>query len=207
MDKYRELKVDGELIRYLEEYLANGKTLSGLLLDSIDFASGKVVTTLPVSVSEEAARDFRSGGKLAAESSNLIASRLQPMPDTDSRLAEMAREFLAGGEGRLCIFEDASAGVDDPYLQSVETRTGNYGNEVYHLLLRADAQEAKILSTIKEARSWMLAGAFTSAPPDDKYQSKVVALITEELRAFAEQTEKIVVGAYDGEGYLIWSKS
>jgi hypothetical protein len=177
MDKYGELKVDGELVRYLEECLANGNTLANLLLDGIDFASGKVVTTLPVSVDEEAARDFRSGGKLAAVTSNLIASGLQPKPDTDARLVDVAHEFLIEGEERLCIFEDASARVGDPYLQSLETRTAIYGNEVYHLLLRADAQEAKILGTIKQARSWMLAGAFTSAPPNDKYQSKVVALM------------------------------
>jgi hypothetical protein len=26
------------------------------------------------------------------------------------------------------------------------------------------------------------------------------------LRVLAERTQKIIVGAYDGEGYLIWSK-
>ena len=51
-----------------------------------------------------------------------------------------------------------------------------------------------------------LIGVMTSLPEGHYLALEKKKITSEELKLLAERAEKIIVGAYDGEGYLIWSK-
>jgi hypothetical protein len=201
-------------IEYIEQRLLDGNALAKAVLDFVPLQQGQVVSCLPQGVALTSLRDFRTGGKLPSppvsewqstqrEDETLL---MIPVPSTDDWLAEKVRAFLTGDPERLCIFEDALKRYGDPVLSKVPTRYATFDKEVYHLLLSVDAQQERILKAIRTARSIpTFIGVMTkwvgSAP-----NSHHTSISSSTIRSLAERAEKIIVGAFDGEGYLVWHK-
>jgi len=204
MNAHREIEFGAEGIGYVTKCLELGKTLSKLLLQIRDLNTGRVVTRLPSDLDDATAKDFETGGKLPPLSPR--TTTLQPVPNTDLLLSEEIQVFLAAGDRNVCIFEDASASPSDPFLHSLDTRYVTFEDEVYHLLCQADKDQDSILATVRRAHSWLFIGVLTSAPPGVDLCSEGV-LTKSLLKFLAEEARKIVVGAYDGEAYLIWTRT
>lgn len=217
MNTYREIMFGSEAIKYIYECLKDGKTLSRYLLEKLDLKSGKVTTFLPADISDEEAKRFTEGKLkepppqthryITAE--NGAKLRMVPKLDMSFWLINVIQTFLNIEAKRCCIFEDANAQPNDPYLASIKTRFLIFNEEVYHFLLWKDLDAERILKTIRHAESWLFIGAMTSIPEESvfSHEAQKITIASDELiRLLAERTEKIVVGAYDGEGYLIWSK-
>ncbi len=192
-----------------------GKTLSRHLLKALETGKGEVVTYLPQDVTEKEARQFEMGGKLSLPSQESwrycisddgTVLRMVPTPTMDPYLVEEIRAFLVGQERRICIFEDALADSHDPCLARLNTKFITYLSEVYHVLFWHDADQERILQTVRRARSWLFIGAMTSLREGSCLDPSNMKLSEEELCALAEDAEGIIVGAYDGEGYLVWIK-
>ncbi|HEV2826949.1 MAG TPA: hypothetical protein VGW76_05050 [Pyrinomonadaceae bacterium] len=206
MNTFKKIELGSEGVEYVKRQLTLGHTLAKSLLASHDIGTGRVFTILPASTDDAAAKDFESGGKLPSLfSPNDNDSNLEPVPNTDSYLVDQVRTFLHEGNDRACVFEDASAAPGDPYLRNIETRISTMNQEVYHLLCPADISNDKILKTIRLARSWLFIGVMTYSSTD--LCSGREPLTLQELTWLAQRAEKIVIGAYDGEGYLTWEKS
>src|SRR5437879_929426 len=116
-NRYREIELGTSGIAYVRECLESGKTLARLLLQTQDLNEGTVVTRLPVSVDDAAAKDFGSGGKLPELYPR--TTNLQPVPDSDFLLVPEIQGFLRESNTNVCIFEDSSANPTDPFLQSL----------------------------------------------------------------------------------------
>lgn len=224
MNIYREINLGIEGIEYIRHCLSDGKTLSKYLLQCLNLTEGRVITFLPKDISDEGAIEF-SDGKLEEPPRDThriytaedgTSRRMVPKPNVDFWLVEVIQTYLSAGENRCCIFENALAESADPWLLKAKSKILTLDSEVYHFLSRGDAEPAKIGQTIKEARSTYppLVGALASTCKQGKnvrgfsHESQTIQKIsTDELRFLAENNEKIIVGAYDGEGYVIWSKS
>jgi hypothetical protein len=191
-------------LSYIKEKLALGKKLSESLLQR-NLNAGKIVTKLPFNVQENEAKDFESGAKLPSSILQTDRLTLEPVPDTDPLLATEISTFLEGGRDRICIFEDASVEPSDPFLKSIDTRFSTLGNEVYHLICQADTNDDQLLKTIRRAHSWLFIGIMTFAPNKLEICSRTT-LTLDEIRILAGNAERIIVAAYDGEGYLTWTK-
>lgn len=210
-----ELHLGPEAISYIRERLAHGKTLAKYLLERVDLESGTVMTFLPSDVSKEAASEFKWGGKLKRDPATFVyhtepdgsTTRWEPVPNTDPWLVSILQEFLGAGRERVGIFENELASPGDPWLSSWDMQTLIFENEVYHLLSNKDADnEQTILTTIRGAGNWLFIGAMTSLSEPSDLPLEGGTLDDQVLKMFAERAAKIVVGAYDGESYLIWSK-
>ena len=218
MNECAEINLGPEAVSYIRDCLANGKTLARYLLQRLDLESGAVTTFLPSDVSEEAATQFKWGGKLYRDPATFVyhtepdgsTTRWEPVPNTDPWLASILREFLGAGPERVCVFENESALPSHPWLSLPRwaiLQTLIFENEVYHLLSNRDAEnEERILTTIRIADSWLFIGAMTSLSQASDLPLEAGRLDDEALKMFAQRAERIVVGAYDGESYLIWSK-
>lgn len=77
------------------------------------------------------------------------------------------------------------------------------------MLDEKDAKDQeKIAKTMREANSdWRFVCLMSSLPGKERLARRGRSLTADDVRALAERAEKIVVGAYDGEGYLVWSKN
>src|SRR5690349_22612286 len=105
----------------------------------------------------------------------------------------------------VCIFEDALARSDDPWISCRDTRILTFNDEVYHFLSQNDIAE-QIVKTIRRATTaWQTVGLMTYLKPHNRIKDGL-EIGVDELQVFADRASKIVVGAYDGEGYLIWGK-
>lgn len=210
-----EIRLGSEAVDYIESCLQDGNTLSRSLLHTHDLRVGKVRTFLPESVSYKAANEFTLGGKLPTpdpETHKVFTGDdgfkwiAVPVPTADAETIAIIRNFLEAEQNHACILENAVAGASDPWLCSITTRALTYGSEVYHLITHDDIDDPNnIVNTIKDAMSWRLIGALTSAPHTILLAPRLSAISEGELKTIAERATSIVVSAYDGEGYLIWS--
>jgi hypothetical protein len=202
-------------IDYVEGCLQDGNALAKAVLEIVPLRQGQVVTCLPKSVIPRSPHDFRTGGKLPPppvsdwrsterEGETLL---MIPVPTTDDWLVENVKAFLGGGASRICVFEDSLKRVGDPVLREVSTRYATFDKEVYHLLLAADVQREQVLRVIRTARSIPTFIGVLTEWPSGMPTSPPISLVATTIRALAEATHKLIIGAFDGEGYLIWSKS
>lgn len=199
MNEYVDIELGAEGIQYVKERLELGMTLSRFLLQICDFNNGTAKTLLPPNVSKEAVKQFEYGGKLKQVT--------QYVPTTRFWLVSEIQKFLTGGEKRLCVFEEALWKPSDPCVVPYRNKILTYMNEVYHYLSFNEAQQEEIISqVVRRADSDLFIGIFTSIPDDSSFASGGRELSLDELRLYAERAEQIVVGAYDGESYVIWHR-
>jgi hypothetical protein len=212
-----EISLGPEAIGYIRECLSYGKTLARYLLEKLDLESGSVTTFLPPDVSEEARTQFKWGGKFKRDPATFVyhtapdgsRTRMEPVPNTNPWLVSIVEAFLRGAEGRVCIFEDALVRPSDPCFSSLKGRLLIFGDEVYYFLSSEDREGKRIAETVREAANvWPgLIGALTSVAGEAALSDEAREITAAQLRVLAESVEKIVVGAYDGESYLIWSRA
>lgn len=217
MENYKEVVISPEGIHYLQKWLEKGgKTLAKALLKAQPIERGRVTTMLPTYVKDDEAREFEDGILMEPppETHRIVTrpdggrDRWVPKPSTEACLIEVIQEYLKE-EGRVCIFEDCLARPSDPISQQRKAHMITFDDECYQIVTWKDPTAEKIKATIRfsEAGWPPLIGAMTSVP---KGYGLPLALGTDvafaDLELFAKRAEKIIVGAYDGEGYLIWSR-
>lgn len=201
-----------EAMEYMRRQLASGLTLGRLLLE-IDLGPGTVTTYLPMNLDEGSILEFNSGGKMPSPTSTVRrrderSVRITPVPDTDAWLASRTHAYLQEQRQGLVILENALARPSDPSLVSHYANLAVYDEEVYHVLtIENSPDQDSVLSAIRFVKTHQFVGVFTSS--DDRpglRKAGPVELTLEDLRDFARLAEGIVVGAYDLEGQLIWTK-
>ncbi|MDX6500439.1 MAG: hypothetical protein QOG23_3699 [Blastocatellia bacterium] len=219
---FGEITLGPEAIEYIKDRLARGKTLASLLLEHRDLDGGDVVTFLPSNADFKRIRNFSEGGVLPTPPSEThqhyttpdgTKTVLVPVPGTNSHLVTTIQEFLKQGEGRICLFESAVARPTDGFLSSPnaqDLRVLTCENDVYYFLTEDGLDRKKINKTVSYAISYLVIGVLAQLSKVDKFlpieQNISRGEITlYDLRLLTEKTQKIIVGAYDGEGYLIWS--
>jgi len=197
---------------YLEESLKDGHTLAKLVLEVIRFESGYITTFLPPNVAPESIKDFRTGGKLPSspEPESYVpdgqSQKITPVPNTDADLAFVVKGHLRLDKRRVCAMEDALKRPGDLILKRLKTRYATFENEIYHLLFHTDAGTNNVENVLKTAKSLpTFVGLLTSCSHPPGLATDGTLSLTE-LRELAIKVNKIFVGAYDGEGYLLWNK-
>lgn len=217
MDNYNEITLGGPAIDYIQESLKNGKSLARQLVERPDLQEGNVVTFLPKDARLDRILDFTSGGKLPEpklnDSSQYVAPdglrwKVIPKRNTDVCLVRHIRIFLNLGVDRICIFENPMALPTDPWVEKSTSPLLIFQNEVYHFLTTQKATDQDIHETIKQASSIYppFLAVLTIVSDKHNFSKQKVSITSEEIRSLAAKTEEIIVGAYDGESYLIWNQ-
>lgn len=187
---------ESHMISYLEE----GHSLSKALARSIRSTAGQVHALLPESADASKVLDFESGGLVPRIEEVLADGRKvdRVLPPYDE-LAERVAEVLRKVSPSVCLVEHFSASANDPFLKTVTTHTLVLGQEAYFALRLED------LATTLPRRfsSWHSALAAGSVRND------IFATETLSVRAvdtFAGLSKFVVIKAYDGSGFLVWSR-
>ena len=194
MKEYSELQLGREAIAYVKECLLRGNTLAHFLLEELDLHSGRVVSFLPEDIAVEDANWFDNGGVCNGEVSL-------------SHLVGGIQDFLRSDSDRCVIFENGLARPADPCVKGFNTRMFTFGNELYHLLTQEDLDEERIQQSISCSMSAGLhIGAMSSLSAASRSPKQLESVGLDDLRCWAKATNKVIVSAYDDEGYLIWTK-
>ena len=218
MDKFQEISLGHEAIEYIRKRLEQRwRTLCEYVLEKIELETGQVTTPIAEGGHIEEIYDFEGGRVVptAPESEwyrgtgpdgqKFIAI---PKHVVDAHVVEAIRSFLGARKGGICILEDAMGRPGDRGLQLNKSYFVTFQNEVYHLLIGRELSDSEIVQSMSEAEHAYppLFGILTSLPDAGHTFFTTHKLTPDILRVMAERTEKIIVGAYDGEGYLIWHR-
>ncbi|HEX9930047.1 MAG TPA: hypothetical protein VGB02_16055 [Pyrinomonadaceae bacterium] len=210
---YKKIEFGVEAVNYIRECLSNGGTLSKFLLQNQNLNYGSVATYLPSTISNEFAKDFETGGKLPPfmDSPQFLDASdkklaLVPKPNIDHLLVKEITDHLKERKENICLFEDAWANPKDHFLITSDVEFSTYNDEVFYILNGENVSSKEILKTIRYARSWLFLGFLTSKSKTIVSDESIKFLTIDELELLAEKTTKVIVGAYDGEGFLIWNK-
>jgi hypothetical protein len=200
MRGFKEYVLGPEANEYIRDRLEYGHSLARHLRRGRDLVNGRVVTRLAPEAKTDELDKFEWGGKYPESS---IGRHHNSVDD----LASCILDFLQSGEGHLCVFENHLGRRTDPWLLQSESRVLFLGKEIYHVVSAEVVDIDSIKAAINEAEDvTLLIGVLSVWPQGSRLSPERYEITDEELRALAEGAEKIIVRAYDGEGYLIWTK-
>ncbi len=213
-----EVILDQRALDYIEQFLEDGYTLSRDLL-RLPLAVGRVVTHLPPNAPPTALSNFRWGGVLPSFSeleswhvnangqrTRFVSVSSNPLrQEIDAVLADFIADYLQGPGRCYAVIEDTNARPDDASLGSWVGQWFSYESEVYQFLTTADIDSAVILRTWRGTGSYRPLGILVAGPdlPDLTHGQEVTV---ETLQQLTDHTDHLIIGAYDGEGELLWSK-
>lgn len=215
MENYREIILGIESINYVRQHLATGLTLSTHVLQTIDLNTGQVATGMPEDMVWGKLYDFDHGGILASESKSIPIKRMETedgkhfvmkrIPRAFSFTLDTVERFLRDDVKNILILENANARPTDPVLKRSKSTILTFHNEVYHLIIGKPSKEDIRRSIVESESLWTLVGFMTSLPTEADFPS-TKELSLDMIGLLAENTQKILIGAYDGEGFLIWQR-
>jgi hypothetical protein len=215
MEDYKEYELDIISISFIRKHLLSGLTLSKQVLKFLDIEKGKVFTGMPKDIALGKLSDFDHGGII---DTNFNSPIFQSFQDKDGRKIIMQRvsraftyvtdttiNFLQKSDNNLLIVENVKARPTDPITIDDKSVIWIFQNEIYHPIFGKTSSE-EITRTLTKADSlWTMVGFLTSLPKEDNLPlKKEMSLDT--IQNLAKNTQKIIVSAYDGEGFLIWQQ-
>jgi hypothetical protein len=131
-----------------------------------------------------------------------------PVPNTDDILARIILDFLQSKQS-ICVFEESMARPSDPCMKTAkQTQWRTFENEIYYLLTWENAEISQISRALKDAASVYpgFIGVIAEVSEIEQAALKQRKITADSLARLAGATDRIIVGAYDGEGYLVWAK-
>lgn len=178
-----------------EEYVrrgiyGGGKSLSRSLLDNRCFSNVHIITYLPQGCDIQKIQNYRYGGIAKATC-------------TDTWIDQKIKEFLSENTNNIVIYEHAMALPSDPWLANSKIFPTILKDEVYFVVRSIDLNQVKRISEtrILSTTSWLLIGLCITMP--EKYESLWHKSENELMSTLSMSTKKLIISAFDGEGYLL----
>lgn len=172
---------------YVKKTLEDSNTLSEILLASIDFEAGQFFVYLPENIEASDLYNFGNGGV----SSNSYRE-----------IAHIIFENIQENTNVSCIIDDVIRSPSDKNIGSFGAVNLFHQDEVYHLITYSLAKVENILKCLHETDAlWHSLCILTEA---DFISVDSSELTKEKIKEACLKTKVVIVGAYDGEGYVFW---
>lgn len=203
----QRVPLDSRAADYIRKKLKRGRSFARLLSVRDELVRGMTSTYVP-SDARVAVYSFEKGiFPESAVTSRTPRGTWIRKPNADTTLASLLIEFLARSEAHVVIFEEYILTANDLRSGGIETTTVTCGDEVYHVLVHDDVHdENAVKATIKRARSWQFLGAMSSVS-SSSILSPGADIKEEVLQDLAKEATVLIVGAYDGESFLMSRRS
>ncbi len=199
MKDLKKFYLGNEALGYIKDILSRGNSLSHSVLTHVKFEEGEIITYLPKDTSIEDAKLFEYGGKLESP----IINKRQLIPNTNHYLSNIIKSYLNCSQKHICLLEDVQRKPND-FVTEIDDHSLLLNGEIFYFLIAEDKKE-KIERAIEIANNlWHFLGVASSLPYNISFPEGYISENT--LNRIAINAEIIVIGAYDGEGFLIWHK-
>lgn len=196
----QNIELGGEALHFVRHSLEMGKTLARAL-KALDLEDGHVYGLCPASMTAEEARHFDEGGFSEVAPAADVWSSVDTL---DAVLAEHIVQELSGRTDAVCVFEDESAERDFEYLKDEATNVLFLGAEVYRAICGPDPDLALVTRTVDASKSWLTIGAIGTGIGG--LCSRRQEISSMDLSELAKAVREVYIGAYDGEGYVVWRR-
>ncbi len=178
-------------IKYFERKLNISNALSKQMLVAITSRKGRFFTILPDCIDLNRIYDFDSGG---------IATGVR------ERTEIIILKNLNGNNTFYCVFDDVSSGYNELNENELFISVGaNYLNEIYYVVGAKEVSRELLSDCFSYSDAiWhslcIVTGADCSKIIDKKLDLK-------NIEDICVDATLVVIGAYDGEGYVFWEPS
>lgn len=198
-------------IEFLTGRLSTGNALSRCILSSLNFNAGCITAVSAVPTNSMDFSDYAHGHPETAEAPQKVTIgeapyTVWPIINARIELAGIIGTALKS-DGDLCLLENALARVGDGWLAGTKSRLVFSDSEVYHALLSAQSDPETVIQALAEAESFP---TFVGAVGRSTWAANMTTLpgsiTVQQLNEFAQRASVVFVGAYDGEGYLVWRR-
>lgn len=197
-------------LEYVLDNLNNVNALSTELLNLLDFQSGYFFILLPRDANYKQIYQFKEGGILPQNPlekyfNNGHLSTYSWIPDIDEELSELIFKEIESKPYFSCLIDKVTGTANDVYYVTFsDSNPLFYEEEVYFLLNKNNVSKSVVSKCLKASTSfWHSLSIFTTA--DLVNVTKAITL--EKIKEVNLKTELIMIGAYDGEGYIFWEKN
>jgi hypothetical protein len=192
-------------LTYIKDCLADGRTLSHLLLERPDLGRGRVFTRLWSDMTGRP-EDFSTAIKVPrpGESTDGSGMVVVEKPTMNWDLAARIQSFVDEAKDRLGVLENPMANTDDEWLLGVQSKLLTLGPDVYHVLDSSLTDIELIQQTIRDAITTIyppMVGILTRGQIGTAARRNTT---TEELRRLAEHATVFFVSAYRVQAFLYW---
>jgi hypothetical protein len=209
------LNVTGDAVfAYLRATLSRGRSLSKSIKD-LPIEEGRVFSFVPSGTTRDSLYAFENGGlyltnsieKVRVESS-VLGSVVPVSNDARPSVIEQILMRINGGKDNFCLFEEPVMWPSDPNLAKLGLDYVYIGDEqLFYFFDTAHATAERIGEAIKVSDDYIFLCALSSLASSIRFcftPSKEIS--PDFLVSFAKNVDTFFIGAYDGEGYLMWTK-
>ena len=186
-----ELPLGEAGMAYVRHALEMGAGLSKQVLATA-FSGGAVFAAVPEGTSIERAKQFEAGGFYCWGTWAWLQAQVKALCAADPQSTFVVEDPWGGNYGDAAVMR----GTEKKFFD---------GKFVDYFVERADLSDRAIEETTR-APGFLFIGFFSRyplssamLPPDLKAGDKLI-------RQLAENTQQIFVGAYDGEGWVVWRR-
>jgi hypothetical protein len=191
-----EVELSGNALKYIKDELAQGDVIAHYLLQFIKFEQGVIRTFLPNDVIDAENLDFKS----------CVAEDTQAMYGaTHTKTADFITTYLSQHKNGIAVFETL-ASPDSPFLKKRNSQFFSHQQRVYLYLVNENANVKEADKIIAGARGYPCIGILSSLPDSETIRNQQV-VNGDFLTKLSVETECIIIGAFDEDGFLFWSKS
>lgn len=210
MNKMKEYKLENnKTLTFFIDKVKEGKKIANEILKFQDLQNGSFFTFLPTNISYEKLYDFRNGGLLKENPIEEIVVldqkyKAREKPKLNNELSLFIFNELLKNNKLSSIFEDYLSLLTDPHLNLFNRIGLSYENEIYYLIDKRNLDRKLILDCIKEIDlAWHSVVILSEINLEETSTKKITE---KQISEICKQISCIIIGAYDGEGYVFWKR-
>lgn len=194
---------------YAYQSLHEVNTLSSELLNLVDFKKGSFFTLLPTGANLERLYEFKAGLILPQypEEEYFVNGRkatFTRIPTIEEELSELILNEVRSKE-LCCIFDDViRLSTDKNHEMLFKIHGLSYGNEIYYFLEKRKISNELVVECLRASTAiWHSLCVLTKKL---LIPVNIRELNIDLIKQICTHVDKIMIGAYDGEGYIFWEK-
>jgi hypothetical protein len=193
-------------LSFFKESLEKTNLLSSEAIQMINRQKGLFFTLLPKEADLENLHQF-SRGILPEMPMQIGPVGSLPGVYAHSEIFSLDKEigeYLARDNQSFCVIDDFNSRYNNEYESDLFERFGkHYEEEIYYLLTPENFSQENILPCLYKSRTfWHSLCILTKEKPDSSD-----ILSKEVMQKICEKSVYVMIGAYDGEGYIFWEKA
>lgn len=201
MHDFKKISLDNSALQYIEQALG-WLTLGEYVKGTLKANNWDISTIMPKNSTDDMIYAFSTGGILPIKKSWIRedGARIEEVQNMDDFIIHIVDTYLQENKERICVIQDVNAIPSDPWIMNAD-REGFlvHKSEVYYC--KNNMTNKDTTTFIRNRSNYKFSAILCEYPLLlSKEPTKVE---TEDLFSMAQQTDIIIVGAYDDEGFIV----
>ncbi len=195
---------------YFKDNLSGANKMSDSIMRLVNFKDGHFFTLLPADMNVSKLLNFESGGVLSQNDLQDIfvlgkGVKGRIIPTIHAYICNLVRESILKSKYLSCIVDDYNRDPNDLFEDELFSRYGIFiDSEAYYYFDQKNFSEESMEKSLERSNTFWHSLCFLTEMTLKDISDRKLGLNT--VESFSREARLILVGAYDGEGYVFWEK-